>query len=207
MRIERNIEFLDGHQLSYQVQVARKTRIIVESYDTYEEAVKARDEIIANYRATGKMIHSSIYENGRLKLAKRRYQSDDLKKTVKSGRKYYSIDVICSRCNRIHTYHRQFYYRQFVDRGQICQACFTKDRYNGLLETRYARTKSNSNNLSTGVKNVTFDRGYSKYRVTIERKKVRVTRFADTLNEAIAVKERVLDFYKDHDRLPTHDEV
>ena len=153
------------------------------------------------------MTHSSIYENGRLKLAKRRYQSDDLKKTVKSGRKYYSIDVICSRCNRIHTYHRQFYYRQFVDRGQICQACFTKDRYNGLLETRYARTKSNSNNLSTGVKNVTFDRGYSKYRVTIERRKVRVTRFADTLNEAIAIKERILDFYKDHDRLPTHDEV
>lgn len=169
--------------------------------------MKARDEIIANYHATGKMTHSSIYENGRLKLAKRRYQSDDLKKTVKSGRKYYSIDVICSRCNRIHTYHRQFYYRQFVDRGQICQACFTKDRYNGLLETRYARTKSNSNNLSTGVKNVTFDRGYSKYRVTIERRKVRVTRFADTLNEAIAIKERILDFYKDHDRLPTHDEV
>lgn len=56
-------------------------------------------------------------------------------------------------------------------------------------------------------KNVTFDRGYSKHRVTIERKKVRVTRFADTLNEAIAIKERILDFYEKHDRLPTHDEI
>lgn len=207
MRIDRNISYLKGRQLPYQIRVKRNDLYINESYATYEEAVKARDEIEANYRKTGKIEHSSIYENGRFKLAKARYQTDDLKRSTKSGRPVYSIDTVCKQCNRAHTYQWFKYYQQFLDRDQICQSCCTKARYDDLLEIRYSKEESNSNNRSTGVKNISFDKDYSKYRITIDRKKARVTRFADTLDEAIAIKERVLDFYEQFDRLPTLEEV
>lgn len=66
MRIDRNISYLKGRQLPYQIRVKRNDLYINESYATYEEAVKARDEIEANYRKTGKIEHSSIYENDRI---------------------------------------------------------------------------------------------------------------------------------------------
>lgn len=208
MRIERNIEFVEGRQLPYQVRVIRETQLITESYATYEEAMKARDEIEANYRETGKLDHSNNYENGKLKLARSRFQSDALRKTKNSsGQTIFVVDTVCKQCNWEQTYQRSDHYHQFLDRGQICQSCFTKNRYNDLLEIRYSNTKANSNNRSTGIKNIVFDKQYSKYRVTIERKKVRVNRFADTLDEAIAIKERILDFWKEFDRLPMRDEV
>ena len=208
MRIERNIEFVKQRPLPYQVRVIRKTQLIIESYATYEEAVKARDEIEANYRETGKLDHSNNYENGKVRLARSRFQSDNFKKTKNSsGQTVFAIDTVCKQCNWEQTYRLSDHYHKFLDRGEICQSCFTKNRYNDLLEIRYSNTRSNSNNRSTGVKNIVFDKQYSKYRVTIERKKVRVNRFADTLNEAITIKERILDFYREFDRLPTRDEV
>lgn len=208
MRIERNIEFVKQRPLPYQVRVIRKTQLIIESYATYEEAVKARDEIEANYRETGKLDHSNNYENGKVRLARSRFQSDNFKKTKNSsGQTVFAIDTVCKQCNWEQTYQRSDHYHQFLERGQICQSCFTKNRYNDLLEIRYSNTKANSNNRSTGIKNVVFDKQYSKYRVTIERKKARVNRFADTLDKAIAIKERILDFYKEFNRLPTRDEV
>ena len=208
MRIDRNIKLIEGRQLPYQVRVIRKTQLITESYATCEEAVKARDEIEANYRETGKLDHSTNYENGKARLARSRFRSDDLKKTKNSsGQTIFAIDTVCKQCNWEQTYRLSDHYHKFLDRGQICQSCFTKNRYDDLLKIRNSRTKSNSNNQSTGVKNVIFDKQYSKYRVTVERKKMRVNKFADTLNEAIAIKERILDFYKEFDRLPTRDEV
>ena len=152
--------------------------------------------------------HSNNHENGKLKLARSRFQSDALRKTkTSSGQTIFAVDTVCKQCNWEQTYQRSDHYHQFLDRGQICQYCFTKNRFNDLLEIRYSNTKANSNNRSTGIKNIVFDKQYSKYRVTIERKKVRVNRFADTLDEAIAIKERILDFWKEFDRLPMRDEV
>lgn len=207
MRIDRNISYLKGRQLPYQIRVKRNDLYINESYATYEEAVKARDEIEANYCKTGKIEHSSIYENGRFKLAKSRYNSDDLKRSTKSGRPVYSIDTVCKQCNRAHTYQWFKYYQQFLDRGQMCQSCYVKNRYNELLDIRNSNDEPNRNNRLTGVKNVTFNKRLSKYRVVINRDNSRFNLHTNTLNEAIALKERVLDFYEKFDRLPTPEEV
>lgn len=207
MRIERNISYLNGRRLPYQIRVKRNDLYINESYATYEEAVKARDEIEANYRKTGKIEHSSIYENGRFKLAKSRYNSDDLKRSTKSGRPVYAIDVTCKQCHKDLTYRWCKHYQQFLSRDQICQSCFVKNRYNELLDIRNSNDEPNRNNHLTGVKNVTFNKKLSKYRVVINRDNRRFNLHTNTLNEAIALKERVLDFYEKFDRLPTPDEV
>lgn len=208
MRIDRNIQFFEDSQLRYQLRIHCNHQMINESYATYDEAVKARDEIEANYRETGELAHSSSYVDGKVKLARSRYQSDDLRKTTNSsGQTTFSIDTVCKQCNRKHTYRMSKDYHQFLDRGQRCRSCLVRNRYDDMLDIRYSIDEPYRSNLSTGVKNVSFNKARSKYRVDIVRRGVRVTRFADTLNEAIAIKERILDFYKDHDRLPTHDEV
>lgn len=206
MKVERNIEFLEGNKLPYYVRVTRNRQTIRETYDTLKEAIIARDEIEENYRTTGKMKHSSIYEPGRLKLAKLRYQRDDLKKIINvSGRSVYIINVVCKQCNREYTYRLQKYYQQFLDRGQKCQSCFAKENFDSFIDARNANDKPYSTNRSTGIKNIYFDK--SSYYVKVVRKNQKISKYAHTLNEAIAIKEHILDFYKDHDRLPTRDEV
>ena len=208
MRIERNISYLEGRQLPYQIRVERAHQFVNESYATYEEAVNARDEIESNYLKTSEIAHSCIYENGKLKAARSRYQSDNLRKTLSSsGKKIYAIDTVCKQCNQKHTYQWARDYHQFLDRGEICHSCLVKNNYDRLLDARNSNDEPNSNNFLTGVKNVTFDKTRSRYRVFINRQKSRFSQHADTLNEAIAIKESVLNFYKEFDRLPTPDEV
>ena len=62
VRIEKNIEYLKENPLQYRTIVTRDHQRISESYETLEEAMKARDEIEANYLETGKLEHSSFYE-------------------------------------------------------------------------------------------------------------------------------------------------
>lgn len=208
MRIDRNISYLEGRQLAYLVSVERGSQFVNESYETYEEALKARDEIEANYAETGKIIHSSNYENGKLKMARSRYKSNDLKKTKSSsGRMIYAVETVCKQCNREHIYQWSKHYHQFLDRGQLCRSCHIKNYYDRMLDIRNSNNVPNSNNESTRVKNITFDKTKSKYRVFVSRSKNRFSVYANTLDEAIAIKEGVLDFYKEFDRLPTHDEV
>lgn len=206
MKVERNIEFLEGNKLPYYVRVTRDLQTIRETYDTLKEAIIARDEIEENYRTTGKMKHSSIYEPGRLKLAKRRYQRDDLKKIINvSGQSVYTIDAVCKQCDRRLTYRLQKFYQQFLDRGQKCQSCFAKENFDSFIDARNANDKPYSINRSTGIKNISFDK--SSYHVKVIRKNQKISKYAHTLNEAIAIKEHILDFHEKHDRLPTRDEV
>lgn len=207
MKVERNISYLEGHYLPYHVHISRNHQFINESFDTLEEAVMARDEIRSNYLKTGKLDHSSIYEPGNLKLAQRRYRSKDLKKTTSSGQAVYAIETVCKRCNRKLIYRWHGYYQRFLDRDQLCQSCHKREHYDEFLDTRNANGEPNSNNQSTGIKNITFDRTYSRYRVTVDRQKIRLSRYADSLEEAIAIKERILDFYERFDRLPTSKEI
>lgn len=208
MRIDRNIRYFEDSHLPYQIRIHRDNQIANESYATYEEAVEARDEIEANYRETGKITHSSNYEYGKLKLARSRYRSDDLKKIeTSSGKIVFAIETVCRQCSRKLTYRHSGSYQRFLDRGQICRSCFAKDRYNELLDIRYSTDEPYRNNCSTGVKNISFDKRLSKYRVDVTRSKSRFTRFADTLDEAIAIKEYVLDFYKRSNRLPEFNEI
>ena len=207
MKVERNIEFLEGNNLPYYVRVTRNRQTIRETYDTLKEAIIARDEIEENYRTTDEMKHSSIYEPGRLKLAKRRYQRDDIKKTINvSGQSVYTIDAVCKQCDRRLTYRLQKFYQQFLDRGQKCQSCFAKENFDSFIDARNANDKPYSTNRSTGIKNIYFDRS-SSYYVKVIRKNQKISKYVRTLNEAIAIKERILDFYEKHDRLPNTKEI
>lgn len=208
MRIERNIDFYEDSLLPYQVRVIRMRQNICESYATYEEAIAARNEIEANFLKTKELKHSSTYESGRYKNAKSKYQSDDIKKTIdRYGEPHYSIETVCKQCNSRHTYITHTHYKNFLNRGRRCCACSMKFRAHELTKMRHASDKAYANNRSTGIKNINFIDDKEKYRVAIERDSNRAIRFTKTLNEALAIKERILDFYEQFDRLPTRAEV
>ena len=82
-----------------------------------------------------------------------------------------------------------------------------KFRAHELTKMRHASDKAYASNRSTGIKNINFIEDKEKYRVAIERNSNRAIRFTKTLNEALAIKERILDFYEQFDRLPTRAEV
>lgn len=207
-RIERNISFLEGRPLPYQMIVTRHHQNLIESYYALEEAIFARDEIESNYRETGKLEHSSIYEPGHLKNARRRYLDDNVRKaTTNAGRVYYSIETTCKQCGLKHTYRSHEDYHRFLDRDERCTSCFSKDRHDELMDARNSSDKPNSTNKSTGVKNISFDNRLSKYHVMVYRKGHTFSKRTRTLDEAIVIKERVLDFYKEFDRLPNQDEI
>ena len=208
MRIERNIDFFEDSLLPYQVRVIRMNQNVSESYATYEEAVAARDEIEANFLETKELTHSSTYESGRYKNARSKYQSDDIKKTIdRYGEPHYSIETVCKQCNSRHTYITHTHYKNFFNRGRRCCACYMKVRAHELTKMRHDSDKAYANNRSTGIKNINFIEDKEKYRVAIERDGSRSIRFTKTLNEALAIKERILDFYEQFDRLPTRAEV
>lgn len=209
VRLERNVSYLEGNQFAYYLQVIRSDRSVGESYTTLEEAIIARDEIESNYRETNNLEHSSIYESARLRSARLRYQRDDLKKTdvYHYCNPVYSVDATCIQCGQKQTYRYSKLYRRFVDRGECCQACFVKNRHNDLMSVRNANDKPNSTNRSTGIKNVIFDNRNSRYRVMICRKGRKFSKSSNTLEEAIKIKERALDFCEKFDRLPNVDEI
>ena len=208
VRVAENIRFSEGHPLPYRMRIERDHQIIRESYDSLEEAIAARDEIKSNYLETGQIKHSSIYEWGHLKLAKRKYRSNDLKRLViASGKSFYSIDTVCKKCGRRKTYRWSGSYQRFIDRGQICKSCYSKDLNGDRLDVRNSVDKCNSDNRTTGIKNISFNKNFSKYCVSITRKKKTIHLYTETLDEAIAIKERILDFYKEFDRLPNVDEI
>lgn len=208
VRIEKNIEYLEENPLQYRTIVTRDHQRITESYETLEEAISARDEIKANYLETGKLEHSSFYEWGRLKTARRNYRSDVIKNAVdRQGKVCYSIDAVCKQCNRKLTYYVSDLYRRFIDRDQRCNSCFIKDRHDDLCDIKNSNNRPYSTNRTTGVKNVSFNRSLNTYCVAINRKNNRIFRYANTLDKAITIKERILDFYKEFDRLPNVDEI
>lgn len=208
MRIKRNIDFFEDSLLPYQVRVIRHNQNISESYATYEEAIAARNEIEANFLETKELTHSSTYENGRYKNARSKYQSGEIKRTIdRYGEPHYSIETVCKQCNARHTYITHTHYKNFLNRGRRCCSCSMKFRAYELTKMRHASDKAYASNRSTGIKNINFIEDKEKYRVAIERNSNRAIRFTKTLNEALAIKEQILDFYEQFDRLPTRAEV
>lgn len=82
-----------------------------------------------------------------------------------------------------------------------------KDRHDDLCDIKNSKNRPYSTNRTTGVKNVSFNRSLNTYCVAINRKNNRIVRYANTLDKAIAIKDKILDFYKEFDRLPNVDEI
>lgn len=76
-----------------------------------------------------------------------------------------------------------------------------------LFDVKFKTIKKLSDDKSsrsnTNMMNITFDRSFDRYAIQITRRGMKFYAVSQTLEEAIAIRDEVLEFYKLYDRLPT----
>ena len=93
-------------------------------------------------------------------------------------------------------------YEEFIQSGKIC----------GYCQRKQSRDTSISTKNATGTlqeKYITLDKTYAtgaRYRVCVTKDRQYFAKTYDTLEEAIKIRDQVVDFHNKHDRLPNAQE-
>lgn len=201
--IAKNIIFRDHGSYRYKVDISRDYKVLIESFETFEEALAARDEIIETYNSTGVLKHSSDYEDRNLVKARRRFN----KENVLRVNNRYVAQCNCSRCNKQVSFVEIRKYEKFIAKGRLCLSCRQSDHVKAITSEVKKKDIPFRNNLTTGIKNVCFDRNTNSYRVSVARDGKRLMLRAKTLKTAIYLKKQVLSFYQSYGHLPSSKEM
>lgn len=209
MRIDRNISYLKDSDLPYQIAIERNHSKICESFDSLEAAIDARDEIEKNYSLNKELKHSSKYELGLKSLACKRFSSDSIVRIPSASDACYRYAAVgtCKICNREKKYISVKRYQIFLERGQLCQSCYMRDRVDEIASKLHNRKESYSSNRTTGIKNICFIQSRQHYLLTIHRNGSKYRQIFKNLNSAVERKSEVLRFYQENHRLPSRDEI
>ena len=206
-QIARNISLKPKGTFKYKVEVARRGKVIIESYETFEEAVKARDEIETRYEESSILSNSSLYIDRNLVLAKRRFNTENIVQVKVGDSLRYAASCKCSKCCKEQIFIESRYYNNFLKRDRVCKECDSSDRIKRATKQMHNRKDALSTNVTTGIKNVCYDQSNRDYRVAIMRDGKRLSLHAKTLRSAVALKSRVLNFYDSYGRLPALNEI
>lgn len=201
--IAKNIIFRDHGSYRCKVDICRDNKVLIESFETFEEALAARDEIIETYNSAGILKHSSAYEDRNLVKARKRFNE----KNVLRVNNRYAAQCNCSRCNKQVTFLEIRQYNQFIAKDRLCPSCRQSDYVRSVTSRVKAKDVPFRSNATTGVKNVYFDRSTDTYRVSIVRDGKRFSLRAKTLKTAIYLKKQVLSFYHSCGHLPSSKEM
>lgn len=201
--VTKNIIVRDSGEFRYKVEICRDRKIVIESFKTLEEAIIARDEIIATYNSQQVLAHSRIYADCHLLKACQRFRNE---KVLKIDRRYVA-QCSCSRCGKTMTFLEVKRYDCFIRRNRLCASCYQSEHI--IILTNKVKTKDIPfcTNLTTGIKNVYFDTDSNAYRVSIVRDGQRRSMRAKTLKTAIQLKNQMLSYYHNNGALPTAREL
>ena len=208
-KVDRNIKARrsKGRIVSCLVYFARNHQTLHETYSSFQDAIKARDEIEEVWRDTHQLKHSSLYQSGHLRNAKERYGLEEVEIEHYGNQRYYTAKCKCSKCSKIIEFRTAKRYQKFVDRGKICQSCQLSANADQRFESLNKNPKPYVSNLSTGVKNIYYSRQDDYYKITVTRDKSAFRKRSKSLEDAIRIKELVLKFYDEFGRLPSKDEI
>lgn len=206
-QIARNIALKSKGTFKYKVEVARRGKVIIESYETFEEAVQARDEIETRYEESAILSNSSLYVDRNLVLAKHRFSTEHIVQVKVGDSLRYGASCKCKKCCKEQIFVESRYYKNFIKRDSVCKDCDSSDRIKRAAKQMHNRKAPLSTNVTTGIKNVCYDQSNRDYRVAIMRDGRRLSLHAKTLKSAVALKSRVLNFYDSYGRLPALNEI
>lgn len=173
----------------YVIAISRKNKNFYMRTTTLEEAIKVRNKVYSFYERQGRFPN-------REELGIQRRPSRSKLKRVRTE------DTTCSICGNKYDFSRFSRYQEFLEEGKIC----------GYCKRRQNRDNSISVDNATGIlqeKYITFDRTYAnstRYRVCITKHRQYFAKSYDTLEEAIKIRDQVVDFHNKHDRLPNTQE-
>lgn len=182
--IETNISF-DNARDKYIVKIKRRRAEFRYDADSLDEAKSVKSRVLDFYASNDRMPTRTD-----LGLKPGHEGRDGLYTPY--------LDVYedkCVNCSRTIRYTTAAAYSRFKRRGRSCKYC-CRDR------------KARKPWASTNVLNVSYmqDRVSRKYRVSLQRDGQIFFCNVETMEEAIEVREKALEFYKQHNRLPTKEE-
>lgn len=191
------------NKLVYRVTIPKKLKGLYNSstktFKSLDDAKRFKQEMIGtdeykayylyaynfNKRYAGKVI------NG-MKIIRGEYINNRLK-----------IMVMCQKCKKdsLITQHKFKYSNK-----PYCSMCNRLESIHNTIQKCTGNDKANYNNLSTGIKNVYKIDEYnnSNYQVRICRKGKKIVAYADTIDEAINIKQTILDYYSEYNVLPSN---
>ena len=181
----KHITYHASHN-QYKIMIRRGKQFFNMETKLLVDAEKIRDDVLAYYDE-----HKSLPTRQQIGLKNGRQGGTGLYE-VKPRR---SINDKCTKCCEEVSYKSKAAYQRFLDADKECLSC------------RRADGKKKSWGQSK-LFNITFDesRGSKPYRVSIFRKGELFYQHIDTLENAIATRNKVLDFYKQDGRLPNEEE-
>lgn len=187
----KNIHY-DETAHSYVVRIYRKHNLFVTYLDTLDEAIFVRDKVYDFYKKNGFLPKKSDLD---LKRRSRRVFKERIKK-VKPR-------YVCRICNKTMRYKTQSEIDGFERRGNVCGDCSPTDR--GELSLKINQNRPNHLEEKYIALSIRDTRTY--YQVTIYKRRRSISKAFRSLSDAIVFRDQMLDFYKEHDRLPDDSEL
>ena len=175
MASERNICYVKRTD-DYVVTIQRFGKIFRHFTNSLEEAIELRDRVEA-----------FIAKRGRIPSKKELR----IKRRINRNKKDFQ-PCVCSKCGKSYDYKRSKIREIFASRGNICGKCIDKERRQQEF-------------LSENEKHISIDRARSdeiRYRVSIVKGEDCFIKTCPTMEEAKTVRSSVIQFYKQHYRLP-----
>ena len=211
----RNILYREKSN-DYYLQISRDGRRLNFAFNTLEDAVAARDKAFHFYDQFGRLptrddLHIKIRTHRRKHhSALGRYIVFD---DVASNRPY---RVRIRRDNQtflqnLETLEKAIKRRDEVlkfydEQGRMPSREEQENIFDVRFKTRKYNNSSKSRHSNVGYRNISFNIAINRYFVEIQRKSRKFSINADTLEEAIGVRDEVLKFYDDQRRLSTKSE-
>ena len=197
----------------YAVSVTRRRNTFFRAFNTLEEALQVRDRVLQFYEESGRL--PSTKEIG---LRRREHRL----KTDRHREKYISLDKTCGKrpYRVLISKNRVSFVKNFATledaiktRNEVLDFFKEFDRLpnreeqESLFDVKFKKIKNLSDRKhsrsNTSMMNITFDRSFDRYAIQITRKGTKFYAVNQSLEEAIRIRDEVLEFYKIYDRLPT----
>lgn len=181
----KHITYHASHN-QYKIMVRRGQQFFNMETKSLDEAKTIRDKVLAYYEE-----HKNLPTRQQIGIANGR----------QGGTGLYNVkprtvcNEVCSKCGNDVTYKSKKAYQNYLDSNKECLNC---RRVDGHRET-WGRSK---------MFNITFDesRGAKPYRVSLFRNGELFYQHLNTLEDAIATRDKALEFYKQNGRLPNEEE-
>lgn len=187
----KNIHY-DESVHSYVVRIYRNGKLFVTYANNLEEAISVRDKAYEFYEKNG-----SLPTKSELGLTRRSHRA--FKERVKKV----MPKCVCKICRKTMSYRLQSKVEAFERRGNVCGNCRSKDRAKLSLEIKPDRpNRLNEKYIFLDIKGT---RTY--YKVSLSKRRRVINKSFLSLKDAIVFRDQMLDFYKEHNRLPDDSEL
>ena len=200
----------------YFVQIFRDRKKFSQAFNTLEEAIDARDKAIQFYEEFRRL--PSAKEIGLIRREHRRQPDRLRERYISLEKKYrknpYRLSI---------TKHGVYFVKNFEtledaikSRDEVLEFFNEFDRLpnreeqESLFNIKFKRRENHTNlkrsNSNTRQMNITFNKSYNRYQIQLTRQQQKFSEISYSLEEAIAIRDEVLKFYKDYGRLPSKTE-